>query len=350
MEPNLESSRPPSFQTGGAPPAHRHPVLPDSSHARWLIPMNGWLERQAFAPLLTAFLVLVVGWIGFQVLGGVVALGLVVVREGASVLSDPAKLLEGQADLLLIGNTVGQFFGLALPVFLVALLHSRSPARFLRLRIPDARQLGLALLGLAVLLPVVQWLSAVNALIPLPESIAAFEKQQLDFLERVLSGDTGTLLNLVALAVTPALCEELFFRGYIQRQFERSLSVGTALILTGAIFGLYHMRFSQIIPLTVLGIYLAYVTWRTGSLWPAVVLHFANNGLALLVSDYVHNHPELGIDSIDTVSVPLYIVLPGAVLFLLAIRAMNMDATERLGYQPVSRPSPLFEEQAVREA
>ncbi len=311
------------------------PFLSDVSHRLCVIPLNGWLERNGYTPVFTAALVLGLGFVTFQVLGGLAAVLLVVVREGAAVLENPSLLLEAHVDLLLVGNSIGQYLGLALPVWLVALLHSRSPAPFLRLHRPDGRQLLLSILGLLALLPVVQWISYWNALLPLPESIAEFEKQQMDFLARVLSGETSLYLNLFALAVTPALCEEVFFRGYIQRQLERGLGVGAAIVVTGIVFGFFHMRLSQVIALSLLGVYLGYVTWRTGSLWPAILIHFANNGLALLVSGYVEAHPELGVESFDTMAVPLYIVIPALLLFGLAVKSMNRDAALRLGVETV---------------
>ena len=192
-----------------------------------------------------------------------------------------------------------------------------------------ARAIVAMMLGLVALLPLVQWLGQVNSALPLPDWVRALEEAQMQLIEQVLAGGTGVFFNLLVLAVTPAFCEELLFRGYVQRQAERALGVATAILFSGFFFGLYHLRLTQLLPLVLLGVYLAYITWRTGSLWPAVVVHFANNAFAVALGAVASARPGWSLDEIEAVTVPGYVVAVSlvavvAIVFLLDRTARNV--------------------------
>jgi membrane protease YdiL (CAAX protease family) len=92
-------------------------------------------------------------------------------------------------------------------------------------------------------------------------------------------------------AVAP-MAEEFFFRGFffgslrrLQVPFlGRELGPWIAAVVTGILFGLAHTGSANpqyLIPLGFLGFVLCLVRWRTGSLYPGMALHSANNALAL---------------------------------------------------------------------
>jgi membrane protease YdiL (CAAX protease family) len=226
-------------------------------------------------------------------------------------MGSPEKLLASYTRELIISNSAGQLLGLALPTLLLARLHTTGVSGYLRLRSVDVRLLGLALLGVLGLQPVVQWLAQLNQALPLPESVRLFEQTQMELIRSVLEGGLGVAFNLSMLALVPGLCEELLFRGYAQRQFERATGPVGGVVLSGVIFGAYHLRPSQLLPLVVLGLYLAYLTWRTGSLWPAMLVHMTHNGLAVLAARYAQSHPDYTLEAVEQASMPWYAVLAG---------------------------------------
>jgi membrane protease YdiL (CAAX protease family) len=215
---------------------------------------------------------------------------------------------------LIISNSVGQFIGLALPAVLLARLHTTRIGAFLRIRRTDLRLIGLGILGVLGMQPVVQWLAQINQALPLPEAVRLFEQTQLEMIRSVLESGMGVSFNLVMLALVPGLCEELLFRGYAQRQFERWGGPAAGVVLSGILFGAYHLRPTQLLPLIVLGTYLAYLTWRTGSLWPAIVVHMAHNGLAVLISAYVRRQPAYDMTALEQAPMPWYAVVGGFVI------------------------------------
>lgn len=215
---------------------------------------------------------------------------------------------------LIISNSVGQILGLAGLALAAARLHSTRVWAYLRLRGVDGRILLLALLGIVGLQPLTQWLAEVNRQLPLPESLRLVEQTQLELIRNVLEGDWGLGFTVIMLAVIPGICEEVLFRGYAQRQFERAAGPAGGILLAGGLFGLYHLRPSQLIPLVVLGLYMAYLVWRSGSLVPAIAVHIAHNGIAVLGARYVEAHPRYTLEALEHVSVPWYATLLGFVI------------------------------------
>lgn len=322
------------------------------------MPLTGWLERNRFHPLWTALLVFVLAFVLFQVVIAPVVIGvglaLDVARSGQEA-PDMAALLENVMEngrLLMAANTVGQIGGFALFALLVARLHSSNVSDYLRARRPDVPALGLAVLGWAVLYPAVVWTGQINEQLPLPEWLRVMEQSQIDLLEGILlGGDLGTGFLFVALALTPAICEELLFRGYLQRQVERGWGTAASILLVGVFFGLYHLRLSQAIPLSLLGVYLGYVVWATGSLWTGTVVHLLNNGLAVAVAAYARSSPAVDVEAIESAAVPWYFGVAGlaaaaGVAVLLrqrrqAVTGGRPDAVARAAAEPAPPlPSP----------
>ena len=324
------------------PAAETKPALIDAWEPRRPIPLDGVLERNKYPPLLTALIGLVLVFILFQVVIAplvVVALLLMNGTPPGEMITALMNMVDEQPGVLMVANTVGQVFGIALPAYVFARMHSSRPWAFLRLRKPDWTLLLLALLGLAALVPVVQWLGQVSDALPWPDAIRQFEQAQLELIEKVLDQQIGLFPTLLMLAVTPAFCEELLFRGYFQRQAERGLGVFWGIALTGIVFGLYHLRLTQALPLMALGIYLAYVAWRSGSLWTSIAVHFANNAFAVFLGAYVAKRPDLEAADLEKMEVPWFILLSALVFFLLFVYAIHQTAHAALGRRaPADHP------------
>jgi hypothetical protein len=302
-----------------------------STHA---FPLDGWLERQQFGPGITILAGLVLGFLAFQGVSMVVLLGAIAVGDGFQSLvgMDPGTLVETYASEFLVANTVGQFVGLLGFGWLLAKFHTSEPAKMLRVRGTSLRLAGLSVLGLVALFPLVQWVGTLMEGLPWPESIRNFEQVQMDLLEQVLATDLGFFFTLFTMAVTPALCEELFFRGYIQRQSERLFRTWLpAVFFTGIVFGLYHMRLTQAVPLSMLGIYMAYVVWVSGSLVPGILVHLLNNGFAVSLGAYIAASETLSLQDIESLEIPPLVIILSAAAFALIIRTMHKQAPEQGG-------------------
>lgn len=91
----------------------------------------------------------------------------------------------------------------------------------------------------------------------------------------------AALLALLAVVLAP-LFEELFFRGFLFRGLARTWGWPLGAIVSGAIFGAVHLQLTVFIPLFGLGVVLAWVYERTGSIWTAILLHAVFNGLSVI--------------------------------------------------------------------
>ena len=89
----------------------------------------------------------------------------------------------------------------------------------------------------------------------------------------------GAILFVVAITVVPAVVEEFAFRGVIMGSMKKYGS-GFAVIASSVLFGLMHGNIVQIPFATALGLVLGYVTVMTGSIVPAMIIHFLNNLVA----------------------------------------------------------------------
>lgn len=96
---------------------------------------------------------------------------------------------------------------------------------------------------------------------------------------------TGTPVGvgLVAAVLAP-LAEEVFFRGFVFRALARKAGVPAGIVLSSLLFAVGHMQVGVLVPTFILGLLLAWLYWRTSSLWNAIFAHFAFNLVALAVS------------------------------------------------------------------
>ena len=127
------------------------------------------------------------------------------------------------------------------------------------------------------------------------------------------------LLNLCLVALMPAICEELFFRGFILTSFKQSMkSYRGAVIASGILFGMMHMDFIRIIPTSILGIAFAYAVCKTNSIGVSMFMHFINNGLAVIVTHLSSNMLE-NVETTTTTYLPFSQLLIFLVLSIIFI-------------------------------
>jgi len=120
----------------------------------------------------------------------------------------------------------------------------------------------------------------------LEEYLKMLEETAAATTEKMLNVDTigGLLLNLLVIALIPAVGEELTFRGVLQQGLMRRVkSPHVAILLSAAIFSFIHFQFYGFLPRMFLGILLGYMFYITGSLWTSIAMHFVNNGTAVVL-------------------------------------------------------------------
>lgn len=104
-----------------------------------------------------------------------------------------------------------------------------------------------------------------------------------DELPRSLGVDQGIGLAIatgVLVIVVAPFVEELFFRGFLFAALRNGTGVWGGALISGAIFGAIHLKPEYFVPLAALGVVLALLYQRTGSIWPCIFMHAGNNALA----------------------------------------------------------------------
>src|SRR5262249_45274471 len=180
-------------------------------------------------------------------------------------------------------EAVGQIAFVAAPTLFMALILTSWPRQSIGLRWPAAWSWPAAvLLGLALAPPLAELTLLVFDQFP---TIKALLEENRPLAAKLLGLDGHELCRgarwwwFLVLAVLPALCEEVAFRGYILTGLARRFPPTTALFISAFFYALYPMNLFEVLPRLPLGLALGFLVMRTNSLWPALVAHLAFNGL-----------------------------------------------------------------------
>lgn len=178
------------------------------------------------------------------------------------------------------------------------------PFRWLRMDgMISWRVVGLAALVMVCAIPGINLLADLNNRIVLPECLSSLEQffRQMEeeaalLTKRFMQADNVwvMMINMGLMAVLPALAEEMSFRGVLQQLLGGRRHV--AIWLTAVIFSAIHMQFYGFVPRMLMGALFGYVFVWTGSLWVPIVMHFVNNGMAVLVY-YIFSSKGVAIDT-----------------------------------------------------
>ncbi|MDX1945583.1 MAG: ABC transporter permease subunit/CPBP intramembrane protease [Pirellulaceae bacterium] len=211
---------------------------------------------------------------GEAILCGVLIL---VLRFFASLVA--GKLPESWPQFV-ASNLTLQIALVAAPACLMAIMLTKKPLATLMLGRPSfSATLPAAGLLALFLHPAALWLSGlIRHLYPLNPAVL----EQLKPLEKMVS-ETPLWQVLLVMALAPAICEELAFRGFILSGLRRIGHKWGAIALAALFFGMAHGILQQSLSAWVVGIVIGYIAVKTGSLWPGVLYHFVHNGLGMLL-------------------------------------------------------------------
>lgn len=147
-------------------------------------------------------------------------------------------------------------------------------------------------------------------------------------------------LVLLALAIAPGVIEELCFRGYLFSAFSRVLSPARTILATALLFGLFHvltgssLLIERFVPTTLMGLFLGWVAYRSGSVWPGMLLHAVHNGFLNTLGRYRDKLAFLGTVEDDLAHLPLPWLLATTAVALIGIAIVH-GATRALPTEPL---------------
>ena len=139
---------------------------------------------------------------------------------------------------------------------------------------------------LGVLLAVPSGLIVATGVFRLADLIFPVPQRVLEqFGNEIMPKDVPHWQLFLFIAVLPAICEEIAFRGTLLYGLRRKLRPVGLVLTVGIIFGLFHVALFRILPTAFLGVILTTMALLTGSIFPGMVAHAANNALSLWLAD-----------------------------------------------------------------
>ena len=221
----------------------------------------------------------------------------------------------------------GTFF---FPAVALSLISKKPNFSFLYLnRGIDGKKITMIFALILILLPIINMLMIWNKGLHLPDSLYGLEQWMLAK-EVQLTGITekfmltpsisDLILNLLIMAVLPAISEEFIFRGILMKWFNKSMGIHLSIVLSAFLFSAIHIQFLGFFPRFFIGIVLGYVFYWSGSLWASILLHFLNNAMAVvtyfLVARGIVNADPDTIGSITNIPVLIFnIGIFGALMY-----------------------------------
>lgn len=175
--------------------------------------------------------------------------------------------------------------GLLITLWVMILVPSLLFARWHRIPFSDAFSLrparitafiGAVLLAPATLLLANAAFRLQSRFVPVPDELFA----EMEGLFNVQEGNLA--LIFFAIAISPGICEEMLFRGLLLGRFRRQMPPWRAVVLGGFLFGLFHLSIYRILPTALMGTVAGTLVVATGSIFPAMGLHAAYNGIVVL--------------------------------------------------------------------
>lgn len=252
----------------------------------------------------------------------------------------------GAIRLELVATALAQLVTFLLSAWLFAKLFCEKPSQAMGLRC-QGRYWLLGLVAVAIILllvPVIDWITAWNdswTFGPLEESFRKTADTLKDMTNRMLSlsspGDL--LLQIVVVALVPAVCEELFFRAILQPTLQSWVRNGhVGILLAAVIFSLAHGDLYGFLPRFVLGVVLGYLFWFTGSTVVNAMAHFVNN-LSIVILYHLYNTGRVGISPTEPFGFGWELIVPctlGAILlfYIYFVKNEKIEPSDPISVTP----------------
>ncbi|RZL26927.1 MAG: CPBP family intramembrane metalloprotease [Pedobacter sp.] len=297
-------------------------------------------NKEEINPFLQLLLLIFYALLGGFVFG-LLAIVIILIINGLGMVSNLELLLTGnpkfitEFKIIQILSSIGTFI---LPPIALALTEGKKVTQFYSFKKPQTLLIFLVLMIMIVSMPFMEWTVLINQKMVLPDYLKAVEqwmKEKEDAAMKItiqlitVRSNFDFIINLIMIAVLPAIGEELMFRGGVQRSLTKAFnSPHLAIWLTAIIFSAIHVQFYGFIPRMLLGAGFGYLYFYSGSLWYAMLAHFINNAYAVCAAFYMqkHNMPLNKAD--EPIGFPWYGYLISAIITI-ALFKFFKDSAER---------------------
>ncbi len=273
--------------------------------------------------------------IGALIVAMLIGFVIVLMCYGTALLTDTSWLngndpkLVGALKILLTAQQIGLFLT---PALLLAITEGKRTHHFYGLKKPDLNILIFVLLLMACSMPLMSWINETNQKMVLPDFLKGVEAWMRRMEDEGAKTTTALLkmksigdlfINLIVVALVPAICEEFLFRGGLQRTFLRWVkNPHVAIWISAIIFSAIHFQFYGFFPRLLLGAAFGYIYFWTGSLWYTIFAHFLNNGFAVGIAYYFQRN-NMPINADEEIPVQWYGYIISAILTLALLKVIK---------------------------
>lgn len=231
-------------------------------------------------------------------------------------------------------QVVSAFALMIIPAVLAGILFYSPYKTYLHLSsVPKTISIVCVALAILCATPMINFFLSANQQMQLPQWMHSFEEiikqyeqkaAELTDVFLTMNNTSDLMINLLIVALLPAIGEELLFRGVFQSLFSDLFkSKHMPVIFTALLFSAIHMQFYGFVPRFLLGLYFGYLLLWSGSLWLPITAHFVNNGAAVLFAWYSQknnlpvNPDTLGTEKGEWIWVVLSVLLVTALTLII---------------------------------
>ncbi|MCX8010676.1 MAG: CPBP family intramembrane metalloprotease [Ignavibacteria bacterium] len=285
-------------------------------------------EKYSIHPVGAGFLVLIITFVLYQVVGGLLTYFFV----GVNITEENVKTVR-------LLTSISQIVFLLIITILFAKIIYNDFENVFKISKPNLVELLVAFFGLFFLVissqsflylqeNFLKYLANSNASVKsLLSVLDEFDKVVEESYKKMINAENNFEFVAVVLSVAliPAFCEEFLFRGFVLTSFEQKLKPFWAISLSGIIFGVFHFNPYAIVPLIALGIYFSYLASASGSIFIPVILHFINNFLTVSLY-YIFKSSDLIKSRVET-SIPTSMLIIGffSTIFLFIFTVLTFN-------------------------
>jgi membrane protease YdiL (CAAX protease family) len=250
---------------------------------------------------------------------------MIITGDWESIINDSNSIYTNNSNptflyLLLASSSIGTFLLPAIFLQKIESYYTYFPAK----EIGNIKNYVLAAVLLFAFAPLMQLIGEWNMRMQLPDSMGELEnwmRAQEDNMavltqNIVMVDSIGLLLlNILIMAVLPAIAEEYFFRGSLQHIFQRVIKNHHITVwVTAIIFSAIHVQFYGFFPRLILGVFFGYMLVWSRNIWIPIICHFLNNASVTVLAYVYTRQGKTYADLQASESYPIIVYLGSLVL------------------------------------
>ena len=269
------------------------------------------------------------------ILGGMISFSIAAVLLDIPFSGLQSALLQPKnASIAQFANALASVIAFGLPGIVVAFFSKDKLVSELGfVRIKNWNQIGLVILIAITGLFLSGALGDLTEKIPIPVALKNWATQMEDQYKKALYAMTqmksvlDLLFAIIAVAVVPAIVEELFFRASLQKiLMDWTGKPYVAIILTAVIFSAFHFSYFGFLSRMSLGIILGIIYYYTKTIWLPMLMHFINNGIGITILYFVRNDPKK-MDAVIDGNLPFYWVAVAILIVTVLCKKLKESTT-----------------------